>query len=75
MIFTMVIVCTYVCMYYVRMNRIMNIIMIGGGYCTLNLCKASMKYMNICMNIILVSWLRGRSKEKLCVHKPCSTGQ
>ena len=24
---------------------------------------------------ILVSWLRGRSKEELCVHKPCSTGQ
>ena len=23
----------------------------------------------------LVSWLRGGSKEKLCVHKPCSTGQ
>ena len=21
-----------------------------------------------------VSWLRGRSKEKLCIHKPCSTG-
>ena len=23
---------------------------------------------------VLVSWLRGRSKEKLCAHKPCSTG-
>ena len=24
---------------------------------------------------ILVSWLRGGSKEKLCLRKPCSTGQ
>ena len=24
---------------------------------------------------VLVSWLRGGSKEKLYIHKPCSTGQ
>ena len=23
---------------------------------------------------VLVSWLRGKMKEKVCVHKPCSTG-
>ena len=38
-----------------------------------SLCSLICHIFHLCTLNILVSWLRVRLKEKLCVHKPCST--